>query len=489
MYAPLFCKSNYSFLEGASHPGELVEAAHRMGIESLAVTDRDGVYGIVRAHVRARELGVHLVIGSQVSVGEDGEKLQLLATNEEGYANVCRLLTKGRLRCEKGKSKVFWPEVAGHAEGVIALWSGDGDPALLKDAFGDRLYALIARHREADEVLREKRLREIATAEDIPTVAAVETLYHTPARRPLQDVLSCLRHGVTLATAGRFIRANDHHTLLAPFAFDALFEDDPGSIERTREVAERCRFSLGDIRYRYPSERLPDGKTSSEWLRDLTFRGARERYPDGVPASVRALVLKELALIDELDYCGYFLTMWEIVELLPGQHGILCQGRGSAANSAVCYCLGVTAVDPTRVDLCCSSASCRSERARAAGHRPRHRARAARGGDPARLRRSTAATAPRWWRTSSASGTRSAVREVGKALGMPGDRLWTGWPRWRARYARRRSTRRMLRPAALGPRERRRAPPPRAALVERDPGLSAPPLDPPRWVSCWGTSR
>jgi error-prone DNA polymerase len=175
-------------------------------------------------------------------------------------------------------------------------------------------------------------------------------LYHTEARRPLQDILTCIRHGVTLSTAGRRIKPNAEHGLLSPHAFQALFEDDPGAVTRTREIAERCTFSLSEIRYRYPSERLPDGKTSSEWLEELTWRGAKERYPDGVPHRVKELVRKELALIGELDYCGYFLTMWEIVRFCR-ENAILCQGRGSAANSAVCYCLGVTAVDPARIDV------------------------------------------------------------------------------------------------------------------------------------------
>jgi error-prone DNA polymerase len=192
--------------------------------------------------------------------------------------------------------------------------------------------------------------RDEARRHCIPTVAAVETLYHTSARRPLQDVLACLRHGKTLATAGRALKPNAEHALPPAPAFEALFEDDPASVARTREVAERCAFSLAEIRYRYPSERLPDGKTSAEWLADLAWRGARERYPDGVPGKVRDLLQKELALIGELDYCGYFLTMHEIVRFCR-EHGILCQGRGSAANSAVCYCLGVTAVDPARIDL------------------------------------------------------------------------------------------------------------------------------------------
>ncbi|MHC4491783.1 MAG: error-prone DNA polymerase [Planctomycetota bacterium] len=348
-YAPLWCKSNFSFLEGASHPSELVERAHRLGLESLALTDRDGVYGIVRAHVRARELGVHLIHGAQVTVDRD-ERILLLAQDRDGYRNLCRLLTKGRRRCPKGESRVAWEEVHAHASGLLALWGGGGRPAELKEAFADRLYAVIARHRQAGEVAAEASLRAEAACLGIATVAAQEVLYHGPARRPLQDILTCIRHGVTLPAAGRRIRSNAEHGLAAPYAFAALFEDDPGSVARTLEVAERCTFSLSEIRYRYPSERLPDGKTSSDWLKELTLQGAKERYPDGVPRSVLDLVFRELALIDELDYCGYFLTMWEIVRFCR-KNGILCQGRGSAANSAVCFCLGVTAVDPARIDL------------------------------------------------------------------------------------------------------------------------------------------
>jgi len=353
-YVPLWTKSNFSFLEGASHPSELVERAHELGLDALALTDRDGVYGLVRGHVAARESGIRLILGSQVTVGgaDSGERdrIVLLAQDREGYANLCRLLTKGRLRCAKGESRVAWEEVCAHAEGLVALWMDGGDPAVLKEAFGDRLYAAIARHRRAEEPLVESRRRETARSLGIPTVATVEVLYHSASRRPLQDVLTCLRHKVTLPTAGRLIRPNAEHELRTPFSFRELFEDDPGAVERTREIAARCRFSLSEIRYRYPSERLPDGRTSAQWLEELTWKGAARRYPDGVPDGVRALLGKELALIGELDYDGYFLTMWEIVRYCREQ-GILCQGRGSAANSAVCFCLGVTAVDPARIDL------------------------------------------------------------------------------------------------------------------------------------------
>ena len=193
-------------------------------------------------------------------------------------------------------------------------------------------------------------MRERAARYALPLVAAVEVLSHTPARRPVQDVLACLRQGIQLASAGQTIKPNAEHALLAPYAFEALFHDDPAAVARTEEVAARCAFSLGTLRYRYPEERVPEGTSPHAWLRRLVAEGAGERYHGVVPADVREQLDKELALIDELDYGGYFLTMWEIVQFCR-REGILCQGRGSAANSAVCYCLGITAVDPTKVSL------------------------------------------------------------------------------------------------------------------------------------------
>ena len=359
-YVPLWCKSNCSFLEGASHPDELVDEAHRLGLPALALTDRDGVYGIVRAHVKAREVGLKLIVGSQVSV-TDGSTIVLLAQDLGGYANLCRLLTTGRLRSEKGESAVSWEEMCRHAAGMIALWGGehglivggaapDEVAGTLRDAFGDRLYGLLTRHRREEEVAQEARMREWAKRYGFPLVAANEVLYHTPARRPLQDILTAIRHGVPVASCGRKLKPNAEHDLKAPYAFARLFADDPAAFERTLEIAERCNFSLKEIRYRYPSEHLPDGTTSAERLRRQTFNGAQWRYGNEIPNNVVGQLEKELEIIEALDYPGYFLTMWEIVEFCRA-NGILCQGRGSAANSAVCYCLGVTAVDPVRMGL------------------------------------------------------------------------------------------------------------------------------------------
>jgi len=355
-YAPLFCKSNFSFLEGASHPEELVERAADLGLPAIALTDRDGVYGVVRAHLKARELGVKLLIGSEVTI-DDGASLVLLATDRTGYARLSHLLTLGRRRCAKGESRVSWREVCSHADGVIALWTrrslpatAEDPPADLLDAFGDRLYVLLTRHHQTDDVEAEARLRTLAERFELPLAAGNEVLYHQRARHRLQDVLTAVRHKTTLVTAGRLLQPNAEHDLKTPYAFAQLFNDLPGAVGRTLEIAARCDFSLDAIRYRYPSERLPSGMTSAEWLRRLTLDGARERYGGTIPDDVRAQIDKELELIDRLDYPGYFLTMWEIVRFCREQ-SILCQGRGSAANSAVCYCLRITAIDPVRMGL------------------------------------------------------------------------------------------------------------------------------------------
>jgi error-prone DNA polymerase len=358
---PLWCKSNYSFLEGASHPAELVEEALRLGYPAIGITDRDGVYGSVRAHLAAQELGVRLCIGSELSL-DDGTTIVLLAQDRTGYASLCRLITRGRLRHEKGKCSVSYADVIEHAPGLLALWGGERSALVsqskfdaeiagqLRDTFGDRLYALLARHKRAQEPVQEAVLRERARRYGLPLVAASEVLYHISERRRLQDVLTCIRHGVTLSAAHTLLKPNAEHVLKSPHALAALFEDDIAALDRSMEVAGRCKFSLSELRYRYPSEKLPDGTTSIEWLRTLTAAGAQERYAGTPPSAVREQLDKELAIIEQLDYAGYFLTMWEIVQFCRVQ-GILCQGRGSAANSVVCFCLGITAIDPVRMGL------------------------------------------------------------------------------------------------------------------------------------------
>ncbi|MFN0241947.1 MAG: error-prone DNA polymerase [Planctomycetota bacterium] len=363
-YVPLWCKTNYSFLEGASHPEELVEHAHRLGLDALAITDRDGVPGIVRAHVKARELGFKILVGSELSI-DDGSTIVLLARDREGYANLCRLASAGRLRSAKGESLVTWREVAEHARGLVALCGGDRSPmtseyqsdtvlADLRDAFGEHFFALAARHRRAEDVESERRLRARALRFAIPVAAANEVLYHVPDRRRVQDVLTCIRHGLPISRAGRILKSNAEHDLKSAAALRELYRDDPAAVTRTREIAARIEFSMADLRYRYPLEKLPDGQSSSQWLRELTLAGACGRYGAAshalIPAGVLGQIDKELAIIEALDYGGYFLTMHEIVQFCR-RANIFCQGRGSAANSAVCYCLGITAVDPVNMGL------------------------------------------------------------------------------------------------------------------------------------------
>ena len=397
-YAALWVKSNFSFLEGASHPEELAQQAKTLGLRALALTDRDSVSGSVRGHVSALPLALPLIHGAQLGIGEPDELLGLaeldpaarptkrrkpawnqragslgelspgtggprgggalptarpvvvLAANRVGWGNLCRLISRGRLACPKGHSRVRLRELAAANEGLIVLVSDPDMLPALRGPFAGRIYALLARHRVASELPAEARLRASAGRLGVPVVAATEVLYHDAARRPLQDIVTCIRHGLTLATAGTQIRGNAEHGLKSLAMMQALYHDDPEALGRTLEVAERCSFSLTELRYRYPAESVPEGSSERDWLRQLTLEGARGRYDGEPPLHVRRQLERELALIAELDYGGYFLTMYDIVEFCR-RSGILCQGRGSAANSAVCYCLGITAIDPLRMDL------------------------------------------------------------------------------------------------------------------------------------------
>ena len=442
-YPALWCKSNFSFLEGASHPEELIQTCRRLGVPAIALTDRDGVYGIVRAHVETQKPGpaVQLIVGSEVTVGaRDSEPhsapatdppghLILLVRNRSGYANLCRLISVGRLHSPKGQSLAGWDEVAAHADGLIALWEGRAQLAAEQDqawlaratqlrrAFGaDCFYALVTRHYLPDDAAIEARQTRLAQRLGVPQVAATEVLYHDRRRRPLQDVVTCIRHGTSLAAAGTLLRPNAEHYLRPPAEFAHLFADRPELLAATATIAARCRFSLGELRYRYPSEQLPHGLTSMQWLRRLAFNGAEERYANDVPPEVTAQLETELQLIEELDFSGYFLTMWEIVQFCR-RNGILCQGRGSAANSAVCFCLGVTAIDPVKMHLLFERFLSR-ERAEPPdidldiGHRRREEVIQFVYQKYGRDRAAMVANLVRY-------RAKSAIREVGKALGFP----------------------------------------------------------------------
>jgi error-prone DNA polymerase len=351
-YVPLWVKSNHSFLEGASFPEELVERAHALGLPAVAITDHDGVYGLVRAHMRAKELGIRVVTGAQLTVDIEGSSHHIiaLAKTRPGYANLCRALSLGHARCEKGFSLIH----AGDLEQVRDVFFLCATPTALRVLHANHgpssLFALCARHLIDREKPKERTLRSVARELDVETVGANEVLYHHKLRRPLQDILACIRGGKVLSEAGHTIRANAEHDLKSIGEIEHLFADDPACLRRTLDIAEQCAFSLDDLRYRYPEEHLPSGRTEQGWLRELTLQGARTRYQGKVPADVHTQVERELQIIRKLDYGGYFLTMYEIVQYCREQD-ILCQGRGSAANSAVCFCLGITAVDPVRMDL------------------------------------------------------------------------------------------------------------------------------------------
>lgn len=355
-YSPLWCKSNYSFLEGASHPEELVETAFAENLGALAVTDRNGLYGVVRAFDRARALGMPLILGAQVTVDTDSS-LVLLAQNREGYARLCSLLSLGHQGHAKGQFHLTWEQIGEHSSDMIALWrpeafgvSYDRQLATLADAFRGRAYAMVSRHRWIHDRLLEREALTWGLRYDLSPVAVTEVLYHHPDRQELQDVLTCLRHRVRLAEAGTKLRPNREHALKSSEEFLRLYDDHPEWVKQTLMIAEMCQFSLGELDYRYPEEGVPEGFTTAGWVRVKAEEGARQRYPSGIPPVVQKQMEKELDLIEELRYSGYFLTMWELVQFCQSQ-GILCQGRGSAANSVVCFCLGITAIDPTRVDL------------------------------------------------------------------------------------------------------------------------------------------
>jgi len=351
-YVPLWVKTNHSFLEGASFPEELVEQAYALGLPAIAITDRDGVYGLVRAHMRAKDLGIRVVTGAQLTLDIDGiaHPLVALARTRRGYADMCRAISLGHTRCDKGEALVLPSDLEPAGDVFFLCTTPESLDTLHRIHGPSSVHALCVRHLHDYEKPRERLLRARAQALGVRVVGGNEVLYHDKARRPLQDVLCCIRGGKVLSEAGHTIRGNAEHDLKAAEQAAHLFSDDPVCLRHTLDIAEQCEFSLDDVRYRYPEERLPNGQTEQSWLSELTYQGARRRYGGNVPSDVRSQIERELAIIRRLGYGGYFLTMYEIVQYCR-EHDILCQGRGSAANSAVCFCLGITAIDPVRMDL------------------------------------------------------------------------------------------------------------------------------------------
>jgi error-prone DNA polymerase len=384
-YAELHCKTNFSFLEGASHPDELVRQAAELEYRALAATDRNSLAGVVRTHIAAKEVGLPLVIGAEITP-TDAPPVILWATDRASYGRLCRLITRGRRNAPKGECVLSLQDIAEFAEGLIAgvmepdtETRGQGDkenqeeaailslnatfespclplslsPCLssYREIFGDRCYLLAELVRGPDDRARLAELQALSRATGVPLVAAGDVHYHVPGRMVLHDVLTAIRHGTTVADAeGTLLFPNAQRHLRPVDEIAELFADAPNAIARTIEIAERCKFSLDELRYEYPTELAPEGQTPLEYLTQLTWQGAAERYPGGVPEKITKQIEYELALIGELHYESYFLTVWDLVRFARSRN-ILCQGRGSAANSVACFCLGVTSVDPATSDL------------------------------------------------------------------------------------------------------------------------------------------
>jgi error-prone DNA polymerase len=361
-YAELQATTNFSFLQGASHPGELVMGAAALGMEAIGICDRNSLAGVVRAWSQAKDLReqgsrIRALTGCRLEFADGTPSLLVYPSDREAYGRLTRLLTVGQLAAEKGQCELGWNDFLAHAEGQLVLVV---PPERLDAAFERDLkriagelpdvWLAAARRYAARDLKRLSQLAALAQASGAPMTATNDVLYHGPERRPLQDVLTCIREKCAMAEAGLRLQANGERHLKAPDEMARLFAKFPGALERTVEIAERISFDLSQLRYEYPDEPVPPGKTAIRHLRDLAWAGAEWRYPQGVPEKVRKLVAHELDLIEKLDFPNYFLTVHDIVRHARDELKILCQGRGSAANSCVCYCVGITAVDPTKED-------------------------------------------------------------------------------------------------------------------------------------------
>jgi error-prone DNA polymerase len=440
-YAELWAASNFSFLRGASHPGELVVTAKALGLAAIGVADRNTLAGVVRAWAKGREIGQKVFTGSRLVFADGTPDLVCYPVDREAWGRLTRLLTVGQRRAPKGECHLEVGDLMEHGEGQVLLAIPPARPdadfetrlKALAEAFPGRVRLLGSRAYGARDLKRLHALDALGARAGAPLIAGGDILYHGPERRPLQDVVTCIREGVTIATAGLALEANSERHLKAPAEMARLFAPWPAAIARTLEVMDEIGFDLSQLRYEYPDEPVPPGKTAIGHLTDLAWRGADWRYPDGVPENVKRRLRDELALIEELDYPNYFLTVHDIVHWARGQ-GILCQGRGSAANSTVCFCLGVTCVDPEQPkhDLLFARFISR-ERDEPPDidvdfeHERRERVMQYVYDRYGRHRAAICATVIHY-------RSRSAIREVGKALGLTEDitaalagTIWTSW--------------------------------------------------------------
>jgi error-prone DNA polymerase len=346
-YVELHARSGFSFLEGASVPEELAGACAEFGMPAMAIMDRNGVYGAPRFHMAAKKAGIRAHIGSEITC-TNGVCYPLLVETREGYRNLCRLVTRMKLRAKKGEGAATLEEIAEFARGLVCI-TRHPDERLI-DIFGrTNVFAELQRHHHRDEEAENQTIMERARRLGIPLVATNGVTYATPPQRELLDVFTCVRNHVTLATAGRLLERNSERHVKTPAEMARLFADLPEAIANTLEISSRLQFTLADLGYEFPRYPVPEGETQMSLLRKLADEGARRRYRP-YHDRARKQIERELALIEKLKLPGYFLIVWDIVRFCR-EHDILAQGRGSAANSAVCYALGITAVDPVGMDL------------------------------------------------------------------------------------------------------------------------------------------
>ncbi|NNF51942.1 MAG: error-prone DNA polymerase [Gammaproteobacteria bacterium] len=353
-YAELHCLSNFTFLRGASHPEELVTRAAELGYSALAITDECSVAGVVRAHVAAKALPLRLIIGSELRLA-DGPRLVVLASNRDAYGQLCALITRGRRAAPKGDYLLTRADFAQGLPGCLFIYLPDDDPEeasrhgrWLSESFPGSAWLGVELLAEGDDVRRLAAATDLSCASRLPMVACGDVHMHARGRRALQDTLTAIRANTTVAAAGLRLYPSGERHLRPPTKLARIYP--PALLEESLRIAARCTFSLEELRYEYPDELVPAGETPASYLRRLTREGMRKRWPEGVAASVKKQIRHELALISELCYEPYFLTVHDIVRFARGR-GILCQGRGSAANSAVCFCLGITEVDPSRMAM------------------------------------------------------------------------------------------------------------------------------------------
>jgi error-prone DNA polymerase len=357
-YAELHCFSNFTFLEGASHAEELVQQAASLGLKAIAITDRNTLAGVVRAHSAAKDADIQLIIGAQIDF-TDAPSLLCLPTDLVAYSRLSQLISLGRRRVPKGECLLYWADFIDRIEGqqVVLLAPERPDAAFiarlqdLRTRIGDNLSLGISNLLRGRDRQRLDLWAKLAEQQGVALLALNDVLYHHPERARLQDVLAATRHKCTVQQLGLRAESNTERHLKPAGQMSELFRDHPQALARTLEVASRCRFSLSELKYVYPEESKGNSATPQAELERLTWLGAQTRFPDGIPPKVHSQIEHELQLVEKLNYAAYFLTVHDIVRYAREERGILCQGRGSAANSVICYCLGVTSVDPERQDL------------------------------------------------------------------------------------------------------------------------------------------